>query len=85
MRLKEALKLLEDNDYRGWIAKTKNPSKTITKDDLIDEWYHSEITNAVLNEEDNIAIEEKKTTVPTILPATHYRIIGLGEKAVNEK
>jgi len=85
MRLEEALKFLKNNKYRGWIAKRKNPSKTITKDDLIDDWYHSEITNAVLDGENSIAIEEQKTTIPTILPSTYYRIIGFGEKAVNEE
>jgi hypothetical protein len=75
MRLEEALKVLKDKDYKGWIANRKNPFKRITKDDLIDEWYHSEISNAELDKKDNLSIEELRTEIPTILPATHYRII----------
>lgn len=83
MLLKEAIELLKKNNGSGWIAKTKAPHNRITADDLLGEWYHAEIANAVIGSNDQLEFEERRTTCPKILPATHYRVIGFGEDAAN--
>lgn len=84
MKLEEAIKELKTKDYTGWIAKLNNPGKRLTKDDFVDEWYHSEITNSKLINNSDLEIEEKRTIVHKVLPATRYLILGLGEKSKNE-
>lgn len=84
MKLEEAIKELKTKDYTGWIAKRNNPGKRLTKDDFNDEWYHSEITKARLIDDNDIEIEEKRTSVHKVLPATRYLILGLGEKSKDE-
>lgn len=85
MKLDEAIKELKDRDYNGWIAKRKDPNKRISKEDFIEEWYHSEITNSVILSDNTIEIEEKRTTVPNIMPATRYMVVGLEKNKKNEK